>query len=100
NTLQQLSLKAFRNALPEDMFQFRDECVEDKGIDTTIEAKEDGQFLNCKADVQLKGTDDGPERLNKDGSYSLSVASANLNYRLNGRSPLYVVWFSQLDQLR
>lgn len=35
DTLQQLSLKALRNALPEGKFLFRDERADDKGVGNT-----------------------------------------------------------------
>ena len=70
DTLQQLSLKALRDCLPVSRFLFRDERVDDKGVDGTLEAKleyrisrTDGgeevryQFTNCRAQVQLKSTD-------------------------------------------
>ena len=103
DTLQQLSIKQFRNALPEDQFLFRDERVDDKGVDGSLEVKIDGKFTNCRGQVQLKSTDADPSRpgtFNKDGSYSESVATSNLNYLLHGPSPLYVIWFSKVDELR
>jgi hypothetical protein len=100
DTLQQLSLKALRNALPAELFLLRDERVDDKGIDMSLEAKVGGAFTNCRSQVQLKSTDDGPERLNRDRSYSLSVTTANLNYMLNGPSPLYIIWFYPTNELR
>src|SRR5262245_48529639 len=87
DTLQQLSIKAFRNLLPEDQFLFRDERVDDKGVDGALEVKVDGCFTNCRAQVQLKSTDADPAKkgdFNSDGSYSLSIDKANLNYLLNG----------------
>lgn len=100
DTLQQLSIKAFRNLLPEDQFLFRDERIDDKGVDGALEVKVDSSFTNCRAQVQLKSTDADPKTFNKDGSYSESIATANLNYLLNGQSPLYVIWLAKLDELR
>jgi len=37
--LQQLSLDAFRAALPKDRFLFGDERVDDKGVDGALELK-------------------------------------------------------------
>lgn len=103
DALQQLSIKAFRNLLPEDQFLFRDERVDDKGVDGALEVKVGGSFTNCRAQVQLKSTDADPvepKAFNTDGSYSETIATANLNYLLNGPSPLYVIWLSKLDQVR
>ena len=90
DTLEQLSLRAFNNALPVDKFLFRDERVSDKGVDGTLEVKHGKTFTNCRAQVQLKGTDADPAKaFNADGSYSKSLDSSNLNYLLNGQSALY-----------
>jgi len=103
DTLQQLSINAFRNLLPAGQFLFRDERGDDKGVDGALEVKVDSSFTNCRAQIQLKSTDDDPkdsEHFNKDGSYSESIATANLNYLLNGQSPLYVIWLAKLNELR
>jgi hypothetical protein len=103
DTLQQLSIRALRNLLPEDQFLFRDERVDDKGVDGALEVKVEGDFTNCRAQVQLKSTDADPGKkgdFNEDGSYSQSIDTSNLNYLLNGPSPLYVIWFSKLNELR
>jgi hypothetical protein len=100
DTLQQLSLKAFRNRLPEETFLFRDERVDDKGVDGSLEIKAKGSFTNCRAQIQLKGTDDGPDKFNNDGSYSLSISTSNLNYLLNGSSPIYVLWLAKTAEIR
>src|SRR5580692_4785416 len=103
DTLQELSIKAFRNLLPEDQFLFRDERINDKGVDGALEVKANGSFTNCRAQVQLKSTDAdpaSPKAFNKDGSYSETIDTSNLNYLLNGSSPLYVLWISKLDELR
>jgi hypothetical protein len=84
DSLQQLSLQAFRIFLPVDMFLFRRQPEDDKGIDSTLEAKLRGRFTNCRANVQLKSTDK-PKR-NTDGSVSYSIKISNLNYLLNGIS--------------
>jgi hypothetical protein len=100
DTLQQLSIKALRTILPEQDFLFRDERVDDKGVDGALEVKLNGSFTNCRSQVQLKSTDDDPKSFNTDGSCSESVSTANLNYLLNGTSPLYVMWISKLNELR
>ncbi len=54
--------------------------------------------MNFRTQVQIKGTDE--TSLNQDGSFSYSMAVANLNYLLNGSSPLYVVWIRPRNELR
>ncbi len=111
DTLQQLSLLALRNRLPENKFLFRDERVDDKGVDGALEAKEeiripnaDGgesvkyHFSNCRSQMQLKSTDT-PKR-NQDGSVSYPIEISNLNYLLNGPCPLYFLWLAPDDELR
>jgi hypothetical protein len=96
--LQQLSLDAFRAALPKEMFLFRDERVDDKGVDGALELRSNNCFLNIRGQVQLKGTDNAG--LNSHGSYSHSIKTSNLNYLLNGPCPLYVVSISPRNELR
>ncbi len=96
--IQQLCLNAFRNCLPVDRFLFRDERVDDKGVDGALEIKLDGSYTNFRAQIQLKGTDS--LLTNADGSVSLSIAVSNLNYLLNGPSPIFALWMSRTDQLR
>src|SRR4051794_19008723 len=81
DTLQQLSIQALRNRLPEGIL-FRDERVDDKGVDGALEVKVEfnttnarGEpevrpvFTNCRAQVQLKSTDK-PKNL-QNGTVSL-----------------------------
>jgi hypothetical protein len=98
DSLQQLSLQALRSALPVDMFLFRRESEDDKGIDGTLEAKLRGRFTDCRANVQLKSTDK-PKR-NMDGSVSYPIETSNLNYLLNGVSPLYLLWIEPDQEMR
>ena len=84
---QQLSLKALRNLLPEDVFLLRDERYDDKGVDVVLEAKveihvpnktggEDvmHQFTNCHGQGQVKSIN--APKLNQDGSVSYSIETA------------------------
>lgn len=96
--LQQESLTAFRVAMPSERFLFRDERTDDKGVDGSLELKVPAGFTNVRSQVQLKSTDAAD--LNVDGSLSLSVAVSNLNYLLNGPSPLYVVWIAPRKEFR
>ena len=96
--LQQGSLLALKNALPGQLFLVRDERVDDKGVDLSLELKHDGSFLNIRGQLQMKGTD--KQELNADGSFSYPVKTSNLHYLLNGLSPLYVVWIEPRNELR
>jgi hypothetical protein len=96
--LQQQSLTAFRAAVPVDRFLFRDERVDDKGVDVSLELKANGCFTNIRTQVQLKSTDRAST--NADGSVSLQVDVSNLNYMLNGPSPLYLLWIAPTNELR
>jgi hypothetical protein len=98
DTLQQLSLKALRNRLPEDRFLFRRESEDDKGIDGTLEAKVNGRFTNCRANAQLKSTDKPKRHL--DGSVSCVIDTSNLNYLLNGSTPIYFLWVEPDQEMR
>lgn len=97
-TLQQSSLTKFGALLPVDLFLLRDERVEDKGVDLSLELKVRGAFTNVRSQVQMKGTDD--LSLNKDGSVSHAIATSNLNYLLSGQCPLYILWLAQKDEFR
>jgi hypothetical protein len=111
DTLQQLSLKALRNRLPEEKFLFRDERIDDKGVDGALEVKLEyrvpkqgggeevrHQFTNCRAQAQLKSTD--KPKQNQDGSVSYAIETNNLNYLLNGPSPIYFLWIAPTDEVR
>jgi hypothetical protein len=95
--LQQQSLGRVTDAAPVALFIPRDERANDKGIDMSLEAKLSGCASNHRSSVQVKGTDS--EKQNSDGSFSLAVATANLNYLLNGQSPLYILWVAPRDEL-
>jgi len=89
--LQCSSIKALNSLLQnQDAILFRDERIEDYGVDGVFELKIGGRMTNFRAQVQLKGT--ASVKANKDGSISLSVRTANLNYLLNGTSPIYLLF--------
>jgi hypothetical protein len=111
DTQQQLSLKALRNRIPEDKFLVRDERNDDKGVDVALEVKlevrvprEAGgeevmhQFTNCRAQGQIKSIDN--PKPNADGSVSYLIDTSNLNYLLNGQSPIYFLWLAPTDEIR
>jgi hypothetical protein len=97
--LERRSLIAFQAALPADKFVFRDERTTDAGVDGSIELLADSSYTNLRAQVQLKSTDS--RDTNADGSISVQVRTANLNYLINGSSsPLYVLYVAQRGELR
>ena len=103
DSLQQLSLTALRNLLPQDRFLIRDERADDKGVDVSLEAKiaktaDKEQFTNCRAQAQLKSTDSIKQ--NQDGSVSHPLDVSNLNYLLNGPCPIYFLWIEPAKQMR
>jgi hypothetical protein len=96
--LEDLSFRAFQNALLVQRFVFRDERGKDKGVDGSLELKIDSGFTNLRGQVQLKGTDS--EEVNADGSVSVQVKTSNLVYLINGLSPSYVLYVAPRNELR
>jgi hypothetical protein len=95
--LQRESLKALDAFLQgRDDILFRDERVEDYGVDGSFELKLKGGMTNFRSQVQLKGT--AAVQRNQDGSRSLSVSTANFNYLLNGVAPIYLLYEAQTGQ--
>jgi tetratricopeptide (TPR) repeat protein len=89
--LQRSSIKGLNSLLQgQDALIFRDERIEDYGVDGSFEVKLHGAMTNFRAKVQLKGT--ASLEPNQDGSVSLPVRAANLNYLLNGPSPIYLLF--------
>jgi len=97
SVLEQESITALRGALPSDRFHFRGER-DDFGIDGSIELRAAGRSLNMRTQVQLKGTDS--VKTNADGTVSRQIKVSNLNYMLNGPSPIYVLYISSRRELR
>lgn len=100
--LQWLSFREFKASLPTDKFVFRDERTEDAGVDASIELlvklERTKGYTNLRSQVQLKGTD--CEEINTDGSFSLQIKVSNLNYLLNGPSPLFILYIAPRNELR
>src|SRR6266478_419999 len=96
--LQRRSIAVFQESLAPDKFVFRDERADDAGVDGSLEVLVDGQYTNLRSQVQLKSTDSGDRNI--DGSVSVPVRVANLNYLLNGHSPIYVLYVAPRNELR
>jgi hypothetical protein len=89
--LEQQSIKALNALLQNDeTFLLRDERVTDFGVDGSLEVVANGCATNIRAQIQIKAIrNDEP---NKDGSRSKDIEVSNLNYLLNGPSPLYFLY--------
>jgi len=86
--LQRTSINALNAFLRgQDNIIFRDERIEDYGVDGSFELKKYGLITNLRAQVQLKSSKS--VATNKDGSISLPVETKTLNYLLYGIKPLY-----------
>jgi hypothetical protein len=96
--LQRRSIVAFRASLPADKFVFRDERTEDAGVDGSLELLIGSSQTNLRSQVQLKSTDS--DSSNEDGSVSVPVKASNLNYLLNGPSPLYILYIAERNEIR
>jgi hypothetical protein len=88
--LQRESFRQFFAALPAGDWIARDERTDDFGVDVALEVVADGAATNFRSHVQLKGRTG--VAANADGSYSVPVQTSNLNYLLNGLTPLYVLY--------
>jgi hypothetical protein len=95
--LQRESVKALNALLRgRDELLLRDERFEDYGVDCSFELKLHGGVTNFRGQVQLKAK--SKVEANQDGSISLSVATSNLNYLLNGVAPIYLLHDAQADR--
>ena len=96
NKNQHRSLTRLNSTLIDDL-RFRDERIDDFGVDGTIEVHLAGKATNIRSDVQLKSRE--RDERNTDDSLSFKAEVPNLVYLLNGRSPLYVIYVLDTDTL-
>lgn len=96
--LQAESFQALGNALPLDRFVLREEPPPDAGVDKCIELRSGGRYTGLRAHVQVKGR--AEKNANSDGSVSYSADVSNINYLLNGLSPIYVLYIAETKELR
>jgi hypothetical protein len=95
--LQRESIKALNALLKgQDDIIFRDERIEDYGVDGSFELKLVRRMTNFRGQVQMKAA--GSLSPLFDGSFSHSVRTANLNYLLNGTAPIYILYDLQKDE--
>lgn len=94
-TLETISRDLFRPLFDSKRFIVRSEDDRDKGIDFQIEVLEDyggsTACTNFRFIVQLKASD--TIQTNKDGSYSLQIDTANINYLLNQPMPAFYIFY-------
>jgi hypothetical protein len=98
SALRRDSVKALDACLPSNEFVFRRELEDDYGVDGSLEVLSEGRATNMRAQVQLKARTGTAE--NKDGSVSVSIETANLNYLQNGNCPLYVLYRPETKEIR
>jgi uncharacterized membrane-anchored protein YhcB (DUF1043 family) len=87
--MESRSVTAFETLIQGKMI-FRREAQRDYGIDGELEIVQNGVATNLRAKVQLKAQ--LAIKANQDGSFSHGVSCANLNYLLNGPSPIYILY--------
>jgi len=92
------ALSAFQARLSEsEAFILQSEDRKDYGTDCQIEVADQGRATNVRVHVQLKGTE---ARLNLDGSASVEIRRANLNYLLAYPYSFYACYHVPTDSLR
>ncbi|MDI3291920.1 DUF4365 domain-containing protein [Polyangium sp. 15x6] len=98
SVLEQASLAALRGLLPPERFVLRDERETDLGVDASLELRIDGKGTNFRSQLQLKAR--SGLTINQDGSYSVPMPTANLNYMLNGLCPIYLLYIAETKEIR
>lgn len=79
------------------LFAIDSDSGRDKGIDFVVEIKKDGYYTNFRFNVQLKATN--ARKRNDDGSISIPVETANINYILNSGNVGYYVLYYKPDDI-
>ncbi|ENB9457366.1 tetratricopeptide repeat protein [Morganella morganii] len=96
--IERLAISAFENFLSDSNdFFIQSQDINDYGVDYQLEITTNGQATNIRLFVQLKGTE---QELNNDGSVSISVNRANLNYLLMHPYSFYVCFHSPSNSLK
>ncbi len=98
--IERLGVRAIKNTLIPFVqeLRYRDERADDTGVDLSLEVLVNGRPTNLRSHVQLKSTDHPSFR--SDGTVALPVKTSNLNYLLNGPSPMYILYLAKQDELR
>ncbi|MCX8289822.1 tetratricopeptide repeat protein [Enterobacter pseudoroggenkampii] len=96
--IERLAISAFENFLRDSNdFFIQSQDINDYGVDYQLEITTNGQATNIRLFVQLKGTE---QELNNDGSISISVNRANLNYLLMHPYSFYVCFHAPSNNLK
>lgn len=96
--IERLAISAFENFLRNSNdFFIQSQDINDYGVDYQLEITTNGQATNIRLFVQLKGT---KQELNSDGSISISVNRANLNYLLMHPYSFYVCFHAPSNNLK
>ena len=96
--IERLAISAFENFLGDSNdFFIQSQDMNDYGVDYQLEITTNDQATNIRLFVQLKGTE---QELNNDGSVSISVNRANLNYLLIHPYSFYVCFHAPSNSLK
>lgn len=95
--LETISRDNLKPLFKAENFIIRDEDVRDNGIDLTGELIINNKVTNFRFAIQLKATESS--NFNKDGSFSLSLNTSNINYLLNNGMPAFYVLYSKSENV-
>jgi len=89
--LETISENRLRPLFDTSSFLFCTQDRRDKGIDISYEIKRSGKHTGFRLVIQLKATESTSP--NVDGSFSLQLATSNINYLLNQNAPAFYVFY-------
>lgn len=95
-SLETISRTKLSELFNPELFEIREELQRDKGIDLTIEVKENGYYTNFRFAVQLKSSN--TSKMNKDGSISFGVEVSNINYLQNSSMQSYYFFYNHINK--
>ncbi len=95
-SLETISRTKLSELFDPELFEIREELQRDKGIDLTIEIKEEGFYTNFRFAVQLKSSN--ASKKNKDGSISFGVEVSNINYLQNSSIQSYYFFYDHVNK--
>lgn len=96
--IERLAITAFEGFLRDSNdFFIQSQDINDYGVDYQLEITANSQATNVRLFVQLKGTE---QELNFDGSISISINRANLNYLLMHPYSFYVCFHAPTNVLK
>jgi len=95
-SLETISRNKLSELFDPELFEIREELQRDKGIDLTVEVKENGFYTNFRFAVQLKSSN--TNKKNKDGSISFAVEVSNVNYLQNSSMQSYYFFYDHINK--